>query len=35
VVSSHVGPVILFPISGAMMLGAAAFGWLQHDIRKL
>ncbi len=35
VVSSHVGPVILFPISGAMMLGAAAFGWLQRDIRKL
>lgn len=35
VVSSHVGPVILFPISGAMMLGAAAFGWLQRDIREL
>ena len=35
VVSSHVGPVILFPISGAMMLVAAAFGWLQRDIRKL
>jgi MFS family permease len=35
VVSSHVGPVILFPISGAMMLGAAVFGWLQRDIRKL
>lgn len=35
VVSSHVGAVILFPISGAMMLGAAAFGWLQRDIRRL
>jgi MFS family permease len=35
VVSSYVGPVILFPISGAMMLRAAAFGWLQRDIRKL
>ena len=35
VVSSHVGAVSLFPISGAMMLGAAAFGWLQRDIRRL
>lgn len=33
--TSHFGPVILFPISGAMMLGASAFGWLQREVRKL
>src|SRR5579863_9981619 len=35
VVSSHLGPTILFPISAAMMLGASAFGWLQREIRRL
>ena len=35
IVSSHFGPAILFPISAAMMLGASAFGWLQHEIREL
>lgn len=33
--TSRFGPVILFPISGAMMLGASAFGWLQREVRKL
>jgi len=33
--TSRFGPVLLFPISGAMMLGAAAFGWLQREVRKL
>ena len=35
VMTSRFGPVILFPISGAMMLGASAFGWLQREVRKL
>jgi predicted MFS family arabinose efflux permease len=35
VLSSHIGPVIIFPISGAMMLLASAFGWLQRDVRQL
>lgn len=35
VISTHLGPAILFPISGTMMLAAALFGWLQREIRKL
>ncbi|HEV2580044.1 MAG TPA: MFS transporter [Ktedonobacteraceae bacterium] len=35
VLSSRIGPVIIFPISGAMMLLASAFGWLQRDVRQL
>ena len=33
--TSRFGPVILFPVSGAMMLGTSAFGWLQREVRKL
>src|SRR6266567_1095814 len=35
IVSTHAGPRILFPISGAMMLGAALFGLIQHEVREL
>jgi len=35
VLTSRLGPAILFPISGAMMLAAALFGWLQREVRKL
>lgn len=35
VVSTHAGPQILFPISGALMLLAAFFGLSQKEIRKL
>jgi MFS family permease len=35
VLTSRLGPAILFPISGAMMLAAAFFGWLQPEVRKL
>ncbi len=35
VLTSRLGPAILFPISGAMMLVAALFGWLQREVRKL
>lgn len=35
VISTHLGPAILFPISGAMMLAAALFGWLQREVRQL
>ncbi|HVB72487.1 MAG TPA: MFS transporter [Ktedonobacteraceae bacterium] len=35
IISTHVGPQVLFPISGAMMLGAALFGWSQREIREL
>jgi len=31
----HFGPVMLFPVAGAMMLVAASFGWLQRDVRDL
>ncbi len=33
--TTHFGPVLLFPLSGAMMLVAAIFGWLQRDVRSL
>jgi predicted MFS family arabinose efflux permease len=35
VLTSRMGPAILFPISGAMMLAAALFGWLQREVREL
>ncbi|HLI09706.1 MAG TPA: MFS transporter [Ktedonobacteraceae bacterium] len=35
VLTSRLGPAILFPISGAMMLAAALFGWLQPEVRKV
>jgi len=35
IVSTHAGSRILFPISGAMMLGAALFGWIQREVREL
>lgn len=35
IVSTHLGPRILFPVSGAMMLGAALFGWMQREVREL
>lgn len=34
-ISTHFGPTILFPLSGAMMLIAALFGLAQHEIRAL
>lgn len=34
VVATHIGPQILFPISGAMMLCAALFGLSQRDVRE-
>jgi MFS family permease len=34
-ISTHFGPTILFPLSGAMMLIAALFGLSQHEIRAL
>lgn len=33
--TTRFGPVLLFPLSGAMMLIAAAFGWLQREVRNL
>jgi len=35
VVSTHAGPQVLFPISGAFMLLAALFGLSQREIRRL
>jgi hypothetical protein len=35
VLTTRLGPVLLFPLSGAMMLLAAAFGWLQREVREL
>ncbi len=35
IISARIGPQVLFPVSGAMMLGAALFGLMQHEIRKL
>jgi MFS family permease len=35
VLTAHLGPVLLFPLSGAMMLVAALFGWSQSEVRKL
>lgn len=35
VLTARLGPAMLFPISGAMMLAAALFGWLQREVRKL
>ncbi len=35
VVSTHAGPQVLFPISGALMLLAALFGLSQREIRRL
>lgn len=33
--TTRFGPVLLFPLSGAMMLIAAIFGWLQREVREL
>lgn len=33
--TTRFGPVSLFPLSGAMMLLAAIFGWLQREVREL
>ncbi len=35
IITTHFGPALLFPIGGAMMLGAALFGWLQPEVRAL
>jgi MFS family permease len=35
VLTARFGPVLLFPLSGAMMLVAAIFGWTQREIRTL
>jgi MFS family permease len=35
IVSTHAGPLILFPISGTLMLLAALFGLSQKEIRRL
>jgi MFS family permease len=35
IISARIGPQVLFPVSGAMMLGAALFGLMQREIRKL
>jgi MFS family permease len=35
IISTHIGPQVLFPVSGAMMLAAASFGLMQREIRKL
>ena len=31
-ITARLGPVVLFPLSGAMMLLAALFGWLQPEV---
>ena len=33
--TTHFGPTLLFPLSGAMMLVAAVFGWSQRAVREL